>query len=302
MTLSIPTPLARPGRPEKRPAKRHACRRAALACAVVAALAGLAAPVTHAGQGCEDKPPMMASLARGLSLAHGVSQALDRSGAEVVILARAGQDLSRHGLRWSHIGFAYRLPTPPVTGEQTATHGGAPRQTWRVVHELNDCGKATSGIYRQGLAQFFNDDPYRYEAALVPLKPEVAARVLPILLDNRRVGSMHEPSYNLVSYPWSQRYQQSNQWTIETLAYAMEPSATSRSRAQAWLMLKDYRPTTLNLNAFERLGARVTRVNISFDDHPGDKRWSDRIETVTADSVLNWLARNDLGLPLVEIR
>ena len=78
--------------------------------------------------------------------------------------------------------------------------------------------------------------------------------------------------------------------------------ATTRQRAQAWLMLQDYRPTTLNLHALERLGARMTRVNVSFDDHPGEKRWNDRIETVTADSVLDWLTRNDLALPLVVIR
>ena len=67
-------------------------------------------------------------------------------------------------------------------------------------------------------------------------------------------------------------------------------------------MLRDYQPTVLNLHALERLGGRMSRANVSFDDHPGDKRWNDRIETVGADSVLQWLARNDLALPLVVIR
>ena len=119
---------------------------------------------------------MMNALARGLSLAHGTSQALDRTGADVVLIARAGQDLSRHGLRWSHVGFAYRTPAPPATTYATSPDGAARHATWRVVHKLNDCGQATSAVYRQGLAQFFNDDPHRYEAALLPLKPEVAAR------------------------------------------------------------------------------------------------------------------------------
>ena len=304
------------GPPAGRAARRRPVHLAVrLAITVAAALAAVlpAMPAAQAGQSCEEKPPLMSSLARGLSLAHGVSQALDRSGSKVVVLARAGQDLSRHGLRWSHIGLAYQAPASQQAadaaqpaGEPSAAARGpttsrAPT-TWRVVHKLNDCGEATSGLYRQGLAQFFNDDPFRYEAALLPLKPDAAARLLPILLDNDRAAQMHEPRYSLVSYPWSQRYQQSNQWAIETLAYALEPGATTRRRAQAWLMLKDYRPTTLNLHALERLGARMTRVNVNFDDHPGDKRWNDLIETVGADSVLAWLARNDLSQPLVVIR
>ena len=36
-------------------------------------------------------------------------------------------------------------------------------------------------------------------------------------------------------------------------------------------------------------------ANIAFDDHPNDKRFSDRIETVTVDSVFEWLQRAGLG-------
>ncbi|MGZ5073111.1 MAG: DUF2145 domain-containing protein [Usitatibacter sp.] len=38
---------------------------------------------------------------------------------------------------------------------------------------------------------------------------------------------------------------------------------------------------------------------MAFDDHPNDKRFSDRIETVTVDSVLAWLPRAGLaGQPI----
>jgi hypothetical protein len=36
-------------------------------------------------------------------------------------------------------------------------------------------------------------------------------------------------------------------------------------------------------SALQRLGARVTGANIALDDHPNEKRFSDRIETVTVD-------------------
>ena len=74
------------------------------------------------------------------------------------MLARAGQNLNEYGLRYSHLGFAYR-----------DTNG------WRVVHKLNQCGSARASIYRQGLGEFFMDDLYRYEAALVVPTAEVQA-------------------------------------------------------------------------------------------------------------------------------
>jgi hypothetical protein len=114
-------------------------------------------------------------------------------------------------------------------------------------------------------------------------------------MDNARSAALHTVAYNMLAYPWAQTYQQSNQWALETLAFAMEPAASSRERAQAWLQFKGYQPTTLRLGALTRLGARISSANIAFDDHPSDKRFSDRIETVTVDSVLHWLQRSGLG-------
>ena len=100
----------------------------------------------------------------------------------------------------------------------------------------------------------------------------------------------------MVSYVWGQKYQQSNQWAIETLATAMEPTTIrTREQAQAWLRFKGYEPTTLRLGPLTRLGGRVGSANIAFDDHPSDKRYSDRIETVTVDSVLAWMQRTQLA-------
>ena len=47
-----------------------------------------------------------------------------------------------------------------------------------------------------------------------------------------------------------------------------------------------------------RLGARVSAANVAFDDHPSAKRYSDRIETVTVDSVFDWLERSGLSAPM----
>jgi hypothetical protein len=263
--------------------KRARIGHSARAALAAVALACTLAPA-HAGRNCEAQPPTVLAVQRGLGLAERTVQALDASGAQVLVLARAGQDLTRYGLQWSHLGYAYR------------DEDGA----WRVLHKLNACGSARADLYRQGIAEFFLDDPFRYAAALVVLTPEVQSRLLPVLRDKVQAATLHTPDYSMVAYPWSTRYQQSNQWATETLAWAMEPGASTRARAQAWLQFKGYEPTVLHLNALERLGGRITAANVAFDDHPNDKRYSDHIETTTADSVLAWLQRSGLGgAPLI---
>ena len=253
--------------------------------ALLFALLAAASLAAHAGRNCESKPPTADAVERSMALAERALRQLDATGAQVVVLARAGQNLSEYSLRYSHLGFAYR----EISG-------------WRVVHKLNQCGSARASIYRQGLGEFFMDDLYQYEGALVVPTAEVQARLWPALADNARVAQLNTPAYSVVAYPWAVPYQQSNQWAIETLAMTQDPAASTRERAQAWLKLHGYQPTTLNISAFKRLGARMTAANVAFDDHPNDKRFSDRIETVTVDSVFAWLNRSGLGGPVQVIR
>jgi hypothetical protein len=159
--------------------------------------------------------PWLRARRRFVQAASGPERGFNPS---VVLLARAGQDLSRYGVRWSHLGIAYRQP-------DAASPGGS---VWRVLHKLNQCGSAEAAVYRQGLGDFFLDDLWRFEAAWVVPTPEVQQQLLALLLDGRmsvpRALALHHKPYSIVSYAWSQTYQQSNQWAIETLALAMEPS------------------------------------------------------------------------------
>ena len=257
--------------------------------ATVLAISLAFAPGAHAGRSCESRPPSVQAIERGLALAQQTQRALDGSGAQVVLLARAGQDLSKYGLRYSHFGFAYK--TTDAQGDPV----------WRVLHKLNQCGTADSAVYRQGLGEFFLDDLWRFEAAWSIPNPEAQQRLLALLQDERRAVSLNHKPYSVVSYVWSERYQQSNQWAIETLALAMDPHATTRARAQTWLQANGYQPTTLRLGPLTRLGARATAANVAFDDHPNEKRFSDRIETVTVDSVFAWLQRSGLASAPVTI-
>ncbi|ODU60491.1 MAG: hypothetical protein ABT02_05450 [Comamonadaceae bacterium SCN 68-20] len=246
------------------------------------ALLGLPA---HAGRPCAPHQPTAQGIERGMQLAQRTAQALDASGARVVLLGRAGQDLSTYGLRYSHLGWAYKSEAGP----------------WRVVHKLNECGTAVAAVYRQGLGEFFLDGLWRHEAVWAVPVPEVQARLLPVLQANAQATQLHVRPYSMVSYAWGEKYQQSNQWALETLAAAMEPaSVRQRAQAQAWLRFKGYEPSVLKIGPLTRLGGRVTAANVAFDDHPPEKRFSDRIETVTVDSALVWLERAQLaGAPRV---
>lgn len=248
--------------------------------AVLALVIGLAAGPAQAGQNCVEKPPSIDQIRRSFDLAVKTAQWLDSSGAKLVVIARRGQNLDRYGVRYSHLGYVYR--------DEAA-------RAWRVVHKLNQCGTAESALYRQGLAEFFSDDLYDFEAGLVIPTTAVQDALRPLLQDNHRAAVLHTKPYSMVAYPWAQRYQQSNQWALETLACAVEPGACDRTRAQAWLQFKGYQPTTLNLSAGQRLGARIGTANVTFDDHPTARRFSDRIDTVTVDSVFAFLQRAGLA-------
>lgn len=256
-------------------------RKVSLMFLVVWGMCGLSS-LAQAGRSCEQQPMSSATLMQGLELARRTADALDaefaRSGARVVVLGRAGKDLSAYQLHYSHLGWAYKSGDGP----------------WRVLHKLNECGSGRGSIYRQGLGEFFLDQLWRYEAVWSVPAPQWQAPLLALLTDAARNTRLHEPAYNMVSYVWSTRYQQSNQWAIETLAMAAEPGITSRLQAQAWLGFKGYQPSTLHLGPLTRLGAS-SQASIRFDDHPNSKRFSNRIETVTVDSVLEWLERSGLA-------
>ena len=253
----------------------------ALLLTTLAAGLALATGAAYAGRQCETAKPTPQVIERGMALAQRTAAALDaayaQDGTRVVLLARAGQDLTKYGQTWSHVGWAYRTP----------------QGVWRVVHKLNQCGSDRSMVTRQGLGEFFLDDLWRYQATWRAAPRAWQDALWQLLQDNGRALTLHQPRYSIVSYAWGTRYQQSNQWAIETLALAAEPGLRQRAQAQAWLKLKDYQPATLRIGPLARLGGRVGSANVAFDDHPAAQRFANQIQTVTADSVLSWLDRLD---------
>jgi hypothetical protein len=251
-------------------------KRRLLALAVLLLAASLPA---RAGQPCEERPLAPHEVVLSMDLAQRTVQALDASGAQVALVARAGQDLSRYRLRYSHMGIALR---------------DHPKGRWIVMHALNDCGTASSGLYDEGMGNFFLTDLYRHEAQLVIPGPEAQAK-LARLMATRTPVRLHEPHYNMLSYVYSTRYQNSNQWVLETLAAAAAPGGQVETRAEAqhWLRAIGFQPPTVDIPAATRLGARMFRANVAFDDHPFERRMAGKIDTVSTDAVVRMVRMVD---------
>jgi len=258
-------------------------RPARLACAL--ALACAAAAPAHAGQACREEPLSVEEVRQSMALAQRTFAALDASGASVAILARVGQDLSKYGLEYSHMGIAVR---------------DHPAGRWTVVHELNACGTANSDLYTDGIGNFFLSDLYRYRAQMLIPGPELQAR-LAALLATHTARRLHEPHYNMLAYVYSTRYQNSNGWVLETLAAASAPPGAieTRAEAQGWLQGQGYRVPTVQVGALARLGGRMFRANVAFDDHPFDRRMAGQIDTVTTNAIVNFVRGRD---PQAQVR
>lgn len=244
----------------------------------LAALFAIHAPGARAGQNCVEKELPPAGVRAGLTLALALASELDRHGAQVAFVARVGQDLSRYGLRYSHVGIAWR---DPASG------------TWTMVEELNECGTAHSTLYSDGFGNFFLDDLFAYEAKVVIPTPAVQ-RAIEATLASGAAIRLHEPRYSEIAYPWSTRYQNCNQWVLEVLAEALDPPrVTDRAGAQSWLRDHGYRPAVIGVSPFEQIGAQLFAANIAFDDHPQDQLSAGAIDVVTADSALDYLVEID---------
>lgn len=243
----------------------------------LAALLVCGVPAT-AGTPCEEVATSAGSMQRALELARRVTNALEESGGQVALVARVGQDLSKYNLRFSHLGFVVR---------------NHPDGKWSVVHDLNLCGTDTSQLYIQGVGNFFSDDLFAYEAGIMLLPAELQHKLEKILVSTAQVKRLHEPKYSVVAYPFSTLYQNSNQWALEVLASVMAPEGdvATRTEAQKWLKGAGFEPTLLNIPAMTRLGGRMFKANIAFNDHPDEYRWSDRIYAVTVDSTFDFLRK-----------
>lgn len=255
--------------------------RAALSLCVL--LAGQA----FAGQTCGEKAATPEGMAQSARLAAKVLEALEEKQLSFALIGRVGVDLSEFGLRYSHVGVAWR---------------DHPRGRWFTFHLLNRCGTGESELIEQSLEDFFKVELFSYQAL-------IAAPTFPVQIKLQKAffspvaRQLHETEYNMISHPYSTKFQNSNQWVLEVMSAGLAPAGevSTREKAQAWLREKGFVPSVIPISFARRAGARVFSPHVRFTDHSSEEFSAGRYEVVSVDSVTGFLKRLDAGLSLQEL-
>jgi len=187
-----------------------------------------------------------------------IKTALDTSGHGLALIARAGFDLSRFDMRYSHAGVSVRAN---------------PNGPWSVRQLYFDCDQKKPRVFDQGMSGFVTgtgNPNLGYVSVL--LLPEAAAAPLErAVLDNPRAVLLVGPAYSANAYAFDTRYQNCNQWVAEMLAVAWGGLADApdlRLDAQRWLQDQRYQPATFDLGnpLLMWLGGALPWLHS--DDHP----------------------------------
>lgn len=209
-----------------------------------------------------------------------LQQALEESDCRVALISRPGSDLSPYRFdgeppAYTHTGFVVRR-----------------QNHWRVYQMLNTHSGAEGHLYWQSLIDFFRDDPHEYRCALLVPSRKLQERIV-TFIDTQHPVRLYTPRYSRVAYPFSTRYQNSNQWVIELIG-AAQSGHGSRRDIQDYLAKQGLGPTVLRSFGFaaQTVIALVSR-NTRFDDHPLGNRLAGRIAFVTETSIRRYLQDTD---------
>lgn len=229
---------------------------------------------------CTPRYPPPATMAAMFDMAAVTSQRLDAlDGVDVAIAARGGQDLSKYGLRHSHLAILLRDDN----------------RQWQVYHLLNRCQGNTSRLYREGLVNLLGESSVSSNLRVGIPAPEVAAALRQLLAGNAPIAhALHQPRYSMLAWPGGDDYQNSNQWVLEMLAAAVAQARDGqalddRSKTRHWLKDNGFLPSRLHIGLGKRLGARFFVDNVAVTDHPASERISGNYSVVTVESVFNFL-------------
>lgn len=246
-------------------------RRLLLAALLATTLAGIA----QAGTACTHHEITPRQLATAAISAERAYAALEQVDAPVALIARHGQNLSKYGLYYSHVGFALR---------------DRPEGRWTVVHLLNACGTDQSGLFAQGLVNFYADDLVDQDTRIVWLEPALAQRVVTIL-DGPGAKSVFDPHYSVIARYDSTHWQNSTAWALDVLAAAQLPAdqGIDRRRAQAEEAALAFVPDTIHIPYSQRVLGGLFTANTVFTDHPLSARLAGEYQVVTVRSILRWL-------------
>jgi hypothetical protein len=195
---------------------------------------------------------------RVLRFAGVVKQELARSNGKVALIARAGTDLSRFDLVYSHAGVALR---------------DTPDSPWAVRQLYYECDEARPYIFDQGIAGFAlgADAPGKGHIALLFLPDDDSASLERAARDKALALALLAGQYSANAYAYGTKYQNCNQWVAELMASAWGGAAgegNARKEAQAWLRANGYVPGPVKVPSHFTMFAGQFVPLVHVDDHP----------------------------------
>jgi hypothetical protein len=234
-----------------------------------------AAPPAFAGTACETTEVGPAQLAAAADTARWTHAALEAGGGDVALLSRAGTDLSKYGLHYSHVAFVVR------------DHPDGP---WTVVHLLNRCGTDRSALFAQGLVNYFADGLVAQDARIDWLAPPLAAQVA-AALRGPVPHAVHDARYNVISRPDVAGSQNSTEWVLDVLTAARLPPGTVADRAPVLARQRadGFVPDTLAIAYSRRVLGGLFSANADFGEHALATRVGGDYPVVTVRAILRHL-------------
>lgn len=231
----------------------------------------------HAGQNCEASALDKEATTKALNLSASLLNIIKNYGDDnnVFLIARKGQNLDEYNQKYSHGAFVFKK-----------------ENDWVLMHVLNTCASDESSVYQDGIGNFFIDSMYKYESVISAFGAKESEKLKAFLLNTENAKKTHIKKYNMLSHPYSTKYQNSNGWLIESFFAAnfnIEP--TNRDMIHRIMKEQGFIGQTLTIDPIKRLGARVTKANIAFDDQPFADRMNNKIVTTTYDNMLSFFSQ-----------
>jgi hypothetical protein len=228
---------------------------------------------------------------RVLQFAAVAKQELERSGVRVALIARAGLDLSRFNLLYSHAGIALK------------ESAGGP---WAVRQLYYACDESRPRLFDQGMAGFAlgADAPSRGHIALLFLPEEESALLEQAARDKRLALALLAGRYSANAYAFSTRYQNCNQWVAELIASAwghLEGQEGTREHAQAWLREQGYSAGRIKVPSHWMMFAGQFVPLVHVGDHPVDDIHALSLRVSIPASIEDFVHRRVPGTQRVEL-
>jgi hypothetical protein len=228
---------------------------------------------------------------RVLRFAGAVRQELEQSGAGVALVSRAGLDLSRFGLLYSHAGVALK---------------NEPDGAWEVRQLYYACEESRPRLFDQGIAGFAlgADAPGAGHVSLVFVGDEDGAMLQRAAQDKRLALSLLSGRYSANAYAFGTRYQNCNQWVAELLAGAwghLDGDATPRASAQGWLRAQGYTAGPVKVPSHWMMFAGQFVPLVHMGDHPLDDVYALALRVSVPASIEDFVHRRQPQARRVEL-